>query len=232
MTEKQSEIIAKVKKLLRLAANSPFESEAQVAGAKAQELLCEYHLAMSDIANLNEEYDCDESEDYVLRTGYIPTHVKFLVGAIQQAFSVKAIYNPVSKSSRAISFAGTVPDCHIAQQLFEFLVEFASRKAREQGLIGTRRSAYIHGFSLAVHERLRQQAQNRQQKTDQEKALVLSRQGAVEAYIRQKYPDISYARAGRASSDQASIRAGYREGETVSLDRPIDESGMLLSIGA
>ena len=52
-----------------------------------------------------------------------------------------------------------------------------------------------------------------------------------EAYLRQKY-DISWARACKASSDQASIRAGYREGETVSLDRSIDESGMVLSIGA
>ena len=231
MTEKQSEIIAKVKKLLRLAANSPFESEAQAAAAKAQELLCEYHLTMSDMGDLNDEYDCDESEYYVLRTGYIPTHIKFLVLAIEQNFSVEGIFSPVSKFSRAVSFVGTVPDCHIARQLFEFLMEFASRKAREHGFAGARRSAFLQGFSLTVYERLRKQAQDRQQKIVQEKALVQSRQGAVEAYLRQKY-DISWARACKASGDQASIRAGYREGETVSLDRPIDESGMVLSIGA
>ena len=66
MTEKQHKIIDKVKKLLRLAASSSFESEAKAAAVRAQDLLREYRLEISDVDDLRENDNCDESETFVL----------------------------------------------------------------------------------------------------------------------------------------------------------------------
>ena len=240
MTEKQHKIIDKVKKLLRLAASSSFESEAKAAAVRAQELLREYRLEISDVDDLREDDNCDESEIFVLCTEYIPTHIKLLVQAIECGFFVKAIYawRPVNKKGslryrRSVRFVGVVPDCHIARQLFEFLWDFSQRKAREQGVIGAKRSAFLQGFALAVEERLEHQARcNRQQETSQETALVLSRRGAVDTYFKRKYPNIGTSRNGTISGDLTGMREGYREGEKVSLDRPVEYHPQNLALGA
>lgn len=242
MTEKQHKIIDKVKKLLRLAASSSFESEAKAAAVRAQELLREYRLEISDVDDLREDDNCDESETFVLCTEYIPTHIKLLVQAIECGFFVKAIYawRPVNKKKkgslryrRSVRFVGVVPDCHIARQLFEFLWDFSQRKAREQGVVGAKRSAFLQGFALAVEERLEHQARcNRQQETSQETALVLSRRGAVDTYFKRKYPNIGTSRNGTISGDLTGMREGYREGEKVSLDRPVEYHPQNLALGA
>lgn len=240
MTEKQREIIDKVKKLLRLSARSDFKNEASMAAAKAQELLREYHLGMSDIGDLREDHSCDESEIVILCTGYIPTHIKLLTQAIECGFFVKTIYSwrHVNKKGslryrRSVRFVGVVPDCHIARQLFEFLYDFSQRKAREQGFIGAKRSAFLQGFAFAVEERLEHQARcNRQQETSQETALVLSRRGAVDTYFKRKYPNIGTSRNGTISGDLTGMREGHREGEKVSLDRPVEYHPQNLALGA
>ena len=240
MTEKQHKIIDKVKKLLRLAASSSFESEAEAAAARAQELLREYHLGISDVGDLCEDDNCDESEIFILSTEYIPTHIKLLVQAIECGLFVNTIYGwrSVNKKGslryrRSVRFVGVVPDCHIARQLFEFLWDFSQRKAREQGVVGAKRSAFLQGFALAVAERLEHQAhRNRQQETLQETALVLSRRGAVDTYFKRKYPNIGTCRNGTMSDDQTCMREGYREGEKVSLDRPVEYHPQNLALGA
>ena len=80
MTEKQHKIIDKVKKLLRLAASSSFESEAKAAAVRAQELLREYRLEISDVDDLREDDNCDESETFCpFAQSISPTHIKLLV---------------------------------------------------------------------------------------------------------------------------------------------------------
>lgn len=240
MTEKQHKIIDKVKKLLRLAASSSFESEAEAAAARAQELLREHHLGMSDVGDLCEDDNCDESEIFILSTEYIPTHIKLLVQAIECGLFVNTIYGWLSANKkgslryrRSVRFVGVVPDCHIARQLFEFLWDFSQRKAREQRVVGAKRSAFLQGFALAVAERLEHQAhRNRQQETLQETALILSRRGAVDTYFKRKYPDIDPCRNGTMSDDQTCMREGYREGEKVSLDRPVEYHPQNFALGA
>lgn len=49
MMKNSEKIIAKIKKVLELSKNNPSEEEAKSAALKAQRLMAEYHISMSEV---------------------------------------------------------------------------------------------------------------------------------------------------------------------------------------
>lgn len=231
MTENQLAIIEKVKKLLRLAENAGSDAEAHSAARQAQELLSKYHLSMSQVGDKWDDLDCGESDGYDLKASSVPNHVKFLISGINESMSVRAIINctfarkprSVGKTN-CVRFVGILPDCIIAQQLFEFLYEFGLRSARRERLTGARRASFLCGFALAVGRRLVERRKQAEESDLMGNALVPVMDAALNRYMEKHYPDIQQARQPRSVNDSLSLHLGVRYGNTVSLDRPVESS--------
>ena len=153
-------IIAKIKKLLALAANNPSENEAKSAALKAQEMLAQYHIDMKQVDNL----DLDRVEEIEDRIVQVP--------AKKWKYSLCTI---VAKNFRCavhlhgtdcIVFFGHKTDVEIAAETFNYLfrlgdklanreVKFAKAARRpHHGLYNT----FVLGFCAGLREAFAEQS--------------------------------------------------------------------------
>jgi hypothetical protein len=146
-TNANDRMIDKIRKLLALS-QSPNENEAARASEKVQELLAEYNLSMSDVA----EKDADGvDESIVVEKGAVTASYPWrrpLAQAVASMYFCKYFYttsrytetikNGVSKLSRQASdthhFVGALHNIAVAKMMFAYLNETIDRLAREGAL--------------------------------------------------------------------------------------------------
>lgn len=122
MMENSEKIIAKIKKVLELSKNNPSEEEAKSAALKAQKLMAEYHISMSEVEAV------EDINNIVEKTVNIGTGNKWkytLAGIISKNFRCKHFY--YGKSS--VVFYGHEVDAVIAAETFKFLFETGNKAA-------------------------------------------------------------------------------------------------------
>lgn len=150
----QDIIINKIKKLLALAGNNPSEQEAQAAYAKAQALMAQYSIELSEESGKEIEIvamPCKHSNN----NGYR----KPLASVIADNFRVKAFV-----SNGTIMFFGTKMDVEIAVEIFNHAyaysrhrglqVEYEARKVGEcaKGLANNYWAGFIAGLKAILDE--------------------------------------------------------------------------------
>lgn len=150
--EKVEKILEKVKKLLALAGNNPSEEEAKSASLKAQQLLAEYNLTLSD-ADEDKKLEISDSQFYC-------------GGDNQWKFSLASV---ISKNFRCqhywlgkktLVFYGYKADCEIAKEVFGFLfnvckkrmTQVADKAYAETGTSKGVRFSYTSGFVKGIRE--------------------------------------------------------------------------------
>lgn len=120
--KKTEKIIEKIKKVLELSKNNPSEEEAKSAALKAQKLMAEYHISMSEIEAV------DDIDNIVEKTITIGTGNKWkyiLAGIIAKNFRCKHFYY----GNSSVVFYGHEVDAEIAAETFKFLFETGNKAA-------------------------------------------------------------------------------------------------------
>lgn len=153
-------IIAKIKKLLALAANNPSMNEAKSAALKAQEMLAQYHIDMKQVDNL----DLDRVEEIEDRVIDVPAKKwKYRLCLIVAKNFRCAVH---THGSGQIVFFGHKTDVEVASETFNYLfrlgdklanreVKFAKAARRpHNGLYNT----FVTGFCAGLKEAFAEQS--------------------------------------------------------------------------
>lgn len=150
--EKVEKILEKVKKLLALAGNNPSEEEAKAASLKAQQLMAEYNLTLSEadedkkLEFANSSYACGVDNQW-----------KYGLAAVI-AKNFRCEYYWLGK--KILVFYGYKADCEIAREVFGFLfkvckkrmTQVADKAYAETGTSRGVRYSYTKGFVQGIKE--------------------------------------------------------------------------------
>lgn len=120
--KKSEKIIEKIKKVLELSKNNPSENEARAAALKAQKLMAEYHISMSEIEAVD---DVNAITEKSITVGTGNKWKYGLARIVAKNFRCKHFY--YGKSS--VVFYGYEVDAEIAAETFKFLFETGNKAA-------------------------------------------------------------------------------------------------------
>lgn len=217
------EIIKKVQKLYRLAEKAGSEEEAQNAMLRAREILCKYNLSITDVNNFVEE-DCEQTI-FVIKKNYVPAHCTILANAMCILFQCHCLHHQNYEQQRnrqGIIFIGVGADAVLAHQTFEFLLKFASRKARERKIDQDARNDYFYGFAHAIIQRALE-IKKKITEIPQENALVPLKDGAIKQYLDQHYADrTENSRRVRKRNFSNEMELGIEDGISANLNRQVE----------
>lgn len=185
MENKSTEkIIGKVKKILELSKNNSSAEEAKSAALKAQKMMAEYHISMSEIEAIEDVENISEKQ---VEVGNGNKWKYFLAGIVAKNFRCKHFY--YGKST--VVFYGYEEDATIAAMTFEFLFKNGNKAAnhyyqnrRNEALRNNCyfkgngiKNAFLIGYLQGIKESLENQCT----------ALML----VVPQQVEEKYKDIS-----------------------------------------
>lgn len=166
-------IIEKIKKVLELSKNNPSQAEAAAAAAKAQKLMVEYHVTISEVES--ENYLDEISSSMSISNRNAGRWKYILASVIARNFRCKYY---IEGTVNEVVFYGYKTDCEIAGMTFENLCERgrksannAYQKARNEAIkkygyleyryyfTGKRlKDTFIHGYIEGIKEVLEAQS--------------------------------------------------------------------------
>ena len=149
----REKMIEKILKVFELAKNNPNKEEAAAAAAKAQAMLAQYHISMSDLDDL-QGHDTEEIVEEIYFCGKGNKWKYQLANIIARNFRSKVYRSGTSR----IVFYGFTTDTIAARNTFEFLFTtgnlLATReytKARREGRsTDYLKNTYLSGFMQGV----------------------------------------------------------------------------------
>jgi hypothetical protein len=150
-------IVERVKKLFALAGNNPNENEAAAAAEKAQAILIEHNLSMTDITN--SRIDDDMVIDQELVTSAYPWR-RMLASAVAKMYFCKYYYIRMPGYKAVHNFVGEKHNIAVAKMMFIYLDQQIDRLAREgaKRFPASERSNYRSSFrpacSIRVSDRI------------------------------------------------------------------------------
>ena len=148
--EKVEKIMDKIKKLLALAGNNPSDEEAKAAALKAQQLMAEYNLTVTDAEDKLEisqqSYNCGVDNQWKYSLSQV----------IAQNFRCEHYW--IGK--KELVFYGYQTDCEIAREVFGFLFNYCKKRMTqvadkayaETGSSKGVRFSYTRGFVAGIKE--------------------------------------------------------------------------------
>ena len=122
MNNDSEKIIAKIKKVLELSKNNPSEEEARSAALKAQKLMAEYHIALSEVESVE---DIDNIVEKPVNVGMGNKWKYSLAGIIAKNFRCKYFFY----GKGTVVFYGYEVDTEIASETFHFLYKTGIKMA-------------------------------------------------------------------------------------------------------
>lgn len=162
--ENTEKIINKIKKVLELSKNNPSEKEAQAAALKAQKLMAEYHISMTEVNGIE---DSENITEECISVG-IGNKWKYRLSAIiARNFRCQHFYYGNSD----VVFYGYKTDAEIAAETFKYLFSmgnklannFYNKKRNECRKIGCHfygkgiKNCFLIGFTDGIAEILEKQ---------------------------------------------------------------------------
>jgi len=235
-TEVPDNVVAKIQKLLALS-HSSNEHEAALAAAKAQDLMFRYELATADVNGVEVDVQpVGKSGTVIINEGHRGVNWKMdLMGAIVNTSFCKWIVNwhtPRPNFTRTTAtIIGRPGDIDVVTYTFNYLVGELERLSGEYtaAYVGsyhkiTVRNSWLMGAAAGVSSKLNAEYRARQGETEQTKALVVNKMGAVKEFF-----DVTYGtKLGSYSSTngmQASsaFNAGYTTGKQLGTARAIGD---------
>jgi hypothetical protein len=235
MTEKREQLLAKIRALLSKTIEAGCtEGEAMAALAKAQAMIDVYEVSDEELqltkkekatARVNEERD-----PYGVKRG--------LAYAIHK-FTGTLGWTNRGKGTRAT--CGLPADVEFAEWLLDALAEFVKREyvrfaiTSASGEADERRAAlrsFVQGCTRRISERLLELAQPPKQQTANARALVVTKQAAIDAYLAAENIKLGSSRTSTFSvRDHAAYEAGKAAGERASFGRPVEGAASALRLG-
>ena len=117
---KQEKIIAKIRKILELSKKNPNQNEAEAAALKAQALMAEYHVELTDLEDMQ---TVEEITEEVFQTGTGNKWKYSLARIIARNFRCRHFYYGKS----AVAFYGYETDVKIAVMTYEYLFKVGKK---------------------------------------------------------------------------------------------------------
>lgn len=202
-----NKIADKIQKLLALAGNNPSEQEAQAAMLKAQKLMAEYNIDMSQAEGADHvEYSCEVSS---VKTD---PRDRQLANIVANSFACKLLITYNSKGYPRLAFFGRKDNAEAAKLSLEFIHKAMERgmstECKKHGLTTSDRGAsavynmYAAGFIYGLKEAMDAQTV----------ALAVVVPEDVKEAFANKYPNLGKYR-GRASQLDPSQMSAYASGK-------------------
>ena len=206
-----AEIVEKVKKLLALS-ESPNESEAATALAKAHALLESHNLSMGDVIykNVNEAV-----QPFLVATNTLPSWIEILTNNVAE-FNFCSFIKMNTEKAPSYVLIGRPINVTVASQLIDYLIQTVNRIASNRNETS---DAFKFGMVYSILKRLSEIYNP----TVESKALVLNTEKENDDLLNKLFGnDIRKNEISPDTSDSGAYFRGWIEGKTVGLDAQID----------
>ncbi|MCO4745960.1 MAG: DUF2786 domain-containing protein [Proteobacteria bacterium] len=223
----ESRVLDRIRKLMALA-ESPEQHEAEAATRRAQRMMLEHHLELSDL---------DERPYHARHVGRVSTrfmaHERWLAGLLGRYFFVHCIWvtarMPDGRRARMLEICGHSEDLEVAVHVHAWLTATAERlwKAHKKSGKATPRgrgrflAGVVKGFSEQCAA---------EEKACEETGLVRVNDPALRDFMGRRHPRTRSTR-GRGVRADSSFEAGRREGLRAKLRRGLRRDGTRLLNG-
>jgi RNA polymerase-binding transcription factor DksA len=225
------DILEKIRKLLRLADTSrgATESEAQVALAKAQELMTRHNI---DSALLRMERG-ESGHGFAVDKGKVdlpktlnPADLMIL-SLLQGHFNVKTILMPNGRGT-PVDIIGSPADIDFAIYVFHYLRQTFFRCWNEFKRVHANpdKASYYRGLRDGLNTALKEAKQRAEESYGsgerQTYGLVLvDQQAAIKQYVDEHYGKLRKRSGARRKMHSGSYTAGESKGRTIQINRPL-----------
>lgn len=229
-----NEVMARLRKVANLTASTNV-NEAAVASRKLQEMLRKYQLSMADISMSSVGEVVEERK---IETGrkVFRREERALLGAIVAGMGGGLILCHSAKGAYFKVIAHRT-DGEFIEWLYGLLLELVSREVDEKlkrlrgpkQLLNQFRSNFFDGAAAVIFKRLNEKPETEDHDC---RALVALKSADVEKHLMECHGDIPQARRPPKPKHFAGIREGVAFGNSVPLDRPIQDTrqGLLLGV--
>jgi len=229
----ESDILDKVRKLLRLADRSrgATENEAKVALSKAQELMTRHNIDSALLRiEAGEKAGIDVTKgNYDLPKTLNPADM-LILSLLQSHFNVRVILMSGGRKT-AIDIIGAPEDVDFAIYALSFLRETFFRCWNEfkKTAWNPDRASYYRGLRDGIHVELTAAKKRAEDSygdgARQTYALaVVDQNAAITRYVDEHYGKVGTRRTRRRQVDSASYFAGETKGRTIRINRPLTDS--------
>ena len=228
----ESDILDKIRKLLRLADRSrgSTENEAKVALAKAQELMTRHNI---DSALLRMEAGEKSGIDVTKGLYELPKSLNpadmLILSLLQAHFNVRVILMQGHRKT-PVDIIGAPADVDFAIFALSYLRETFFRCWNEfkRTTVSPDKASYYRGLHDGIHAELTAAKHRAEQSygsdARQSYALaVVDRDAAITRYVEETYGKVGTRRTRRRRLDSRSYVAGETKGRTIRVNRPIAE---------
>jgi len=218
-----TDILEKVKKLLRLGTKNSNLHEAEIALKRAFELAQRHNI---DVESL----DLDEHTEKVAHEWFSFTkRASFLqvraVGIVASYFNVE-----VCRDWEKIVYVGKPTDIAIAHYVYDFIVrvgrselrqyEISERKQRRKMSTGKRKQ-FTQGFLYGISAQLRK-SKEQIILTDSQTALVVADGAARERYMDELIPKRKTIKLTEGRKNRTALDHGYMRGKETNINTPLE----------
>ncbi len=230
----QSDILDKIRKLLRLADTSrgATENEAKVALAKAQELMTRHNI---DSALLRMERGETGGGSFTVNKGKVdlpktlnPADLMIL-SLLQSHFNVKTILMPSGKGT-PVDIIGAAADIDFAIYAFNYLRQTFFRCWNEFKRTRTNpdKASYYRGLRDGLNAELKAAKERAEQAyaADQRQAyglVVVDQTAAITRFVEENYGKLRNRNTRARRVDSGSYYAGETKGRTIQINRPLPQ---------
>ena len=228
----QSDILDKVRKLLRLADRSrgATENEAKVALSKAQELMTRHNI---DSALLRMEAGEKSGADVTKGLYELPKSLNpadmLILSLLQSHFNVRVILMTGHRKT-PVDIIGAPGDVDFAIFALSFLRETFFRCWNEfkRSAWNPDRASYYRGLRDGLHTELTAAKEKAEQSyaSDQQQTYALAvvdQNAAITRYVDEHYGKLRSRANRRRRVDSTSYFAGETKGRTIRINRPLPE---------
>lgn len=230
----QSDILDKIRKLLRLADTSrgATENEAKVALAKAQELMTRHNI---DSALLRMERGETGGGSFTVDKGKVdlpktlnPADLMIL-SLLQSHFNVKTILMPSGRGT-PVDIIGAPADIDFAIYAFNYLRQTFFRCWNEfkRTRPNPDKASYYRGLRDGLNAELKAAKDRAEQSyaSDQRQAyglVVVDQEAAITRFVEENYGKLRSRNTRARRVDSGSYFAGETKGRTIQINRPLPQ---------
>jgi hypothetical protein len=226
MPSPEDKIMLRVKKLMALA-ESRNRHEAELAMAKAHELIAKYNLELLSHS---------EDRDFVSVFVGEPALRRFredyhLARLLQDFYFVYGLWVPAyvlekGKMGRVLEISGTIQNTKIACYIYDFVRHYVHCRWKtyneDKGLNRYRKTDFAVGIIEGFRSKLKQQSEGKKRALD-ERGLVKLEDPLLLEYAAYRYPHTTSFRRGVSSQDDDILKDGMKVGRSMVISKGITE---------
>ena len=234
-------IVDRIRKLLALSA-SPNENEAALAAERAQELIAEHMVSMSEIGQAAKGGADKIGVDNTFMTSARPWRRQIGV-ALADLYFCKYGFQPMRKPGKkriydAHTFVGTESNRQVVQVMFAYLLTTVDRLAREgaKRVPAQDQSGYMGSFRIACALRLSERLRAKKKVTEENKTMTstgttlpalrstyLAEQERIAAFVKETYEEQwTESKSRMRAKNLRGYSDGNRAAESIALDQQVN----------